>query len=248
MTNVKSTKRKGIPHIENLNPDEFKKFKQSLFEPGLEISLKIDGAGFRFGKDSKGRKFCEGSRTGPIFDSKAFSTYVVNKGGSELQLKRAMHYDDMFDFVTRSDFIEDLPEGTKVVCEMLYSPMAEGTLETLKFVKIPYERKYLGTLMTVFPIRVENAADGSVHSLSNSIIQNLLNRSNKVTRILNPVLPNIDLSGCIDNSDGAIDVKSKILSACEEKSCVGNRIEGVVIKPKRTQSVKIVTDYYRNLK
>lgn len=206
--NVASTTRESMLHLQKMNDIEFIEFIRSVKNEmegklkNLSVSLKVDGAGARFGKDASGRPFFEGSRTGPIFEPKTFSSFARNKGTSDtIQLARAAHYDDIFDIVVSAAFVKSLPKDSKVIVELFYNPMGEITQDGIKFVTVSYDRKKLGQIMTIVPFKVVKASNGEPHPDSDTIIKNLYKQSNDKIRFIDPALSTkgeVDISGKID--------------------------------------------------
>ena len=204
---VETSRRQNILHLQKMKDEEFVQFIRKIkSEMGgkladLKVSLKVDGGGGRFGKDSSGRPFFEGSRTGPIFEPKAFSTHAKGKGYEGEALLRAGHYDDMFDIITKSDFVKALPKNTKVICEIMYNPMAEISDDGIKFVTIKYDKDKLGKLMTIIPFKVVVASTGQEHADSTTILKQLYSFSNDKIKFIDPSLKTtsqIDISAFID--------------------------------------------------
>jgi hypothetical protein len=204
---VQATTRTGMMHLQKMSDVEFIQFIQGVAQAmqgqlkNLKVSLKVDGAGARFGKDSGGRPFFEGSRTGPIFEPGAFSAHAIGKGSSEEIVLRAKHYDKVWELVTRSEFIKALPPDSKVVCELFYNPMGEVTADGIKFVSISYPKDKLGQLMTIIPFNVLVASTGEPHPKSDRIIADLFGQSNDQIKIIDINLATkgpIDISGMID--------------------------------------------------
>jgi hypothetical protein len=204
---VQATTRTGMIHLQKMSDVEFIQFIQGVARSmqgqlkNLKVSLKVDGAGARFGKDSGGRPFFEGSRTGPIFEPNAFSNYAIGKGSAEEIVLRAKHYDKVWEIVTRSEFIKALPPDSKVVCELFYNPMGEVTADGIKFVSISYDKDKLGQVMTIIPFNVLVASTGEPHPKSDRIIADLFSLSNDQIKIIDIDLATkgpIDISGMID--------------------------------------------------
>jgi hypothetical protein len=172
---VKPSPRQGIQHLEKMNDLEFinfvKKLKHEMkgkLNP-IKMTLKVDGLGARFGKDKTGRPFFESSHSGPIFTSGSFTGHAQSRGFEGERLERAAHYDQIFDMIVNSKFIQQLPNDTKVNCEILYNPMADETDNGLKFVTVAYDRSVLGPMMTIVPFDSEVASTGQRHPMSNKI-------------------------------------------------------------------------------
>lgn len=198
---VATSTRQNMLHLQKMKDEEFIEFILDVKNAmggklkNIGVSLKVDGAGARFGKDANGRPFFEGSRTGPIFEPKAFSTHAKSKGASEEVILRAGHYDDVWDIVTSSDFVKMLPNNTKVVCELFYNPMGEVTEDGIKFVNVSYDKAKLGNVMTIVPFKVLVASTGQEHADSDKIIDKLHAMSNKDIKFIDP---NLKTSGDIN--------------------------------------------------
>lgn len=202
-----ATKRQNMLHLQKMKDEEFIEFVRKVKnEMGgkladVKVSLKVDGAGARFGKDANGKVFFEGSRTGPIYEPKSFSTHAKSKGYEGEMLVRAGHYDDIFDIVTKSDFIKTLPNNTKVVCELFYNPMGEMSDDGIKFVTVKYDKKKLGKVMTIVPFSVLVASTGQKHAYSSEIIKSLYKQSDEDIKFIDPSLTTsgqIDISAFVD--------------------------------------------------
>lgn len=203
---VLTTTRKSMTHLQQMKPEDFVDWLKTIKREAKGIlsnyktTLKCDGLGYRFGKDDTGRVFVEGSRTGPVFDSGAFSHFAKTNGRPDSVITRAYHYDDMLELFKRADFIKVLPNNTKVICEILYNPLAEEDSTGLTFVSVKYDKSKLGSLMTIIPISILNANDSKVRDDSDDILAKLYKQSNNEIRIVNPILSmnNIDINGIIN--------------------------------------------------
>lgn len=199
MEEIATSKRKSIVHLQDMKPSDFLEFAHeisSAFKGKLKdinVDLKADGLGARFGKDSKGKFFFETSNSGPIQKAKAFSTFTAAKGASEVSITRALHYDDIYDALEASELWRDLPNDSKVTVEIMYNPMAEEAEDGIKFVSVKYDKSKLGSLMTVVPISVTVASNGEHHEDEKSIIADILNKSNKSIKVVSPKLGKLSL-------------------------------------------------------
>ncbi len=219
---VQATTRQGIPHLQKMGDLEFIQFARNIKDKlkgrlnDINMSLKIDGLGARFGKDANGRPFFESSRSGPIFTGGVFSKHAQSKGFTGVKLERAKQYDDLFDAITNSNFIAKLPNDTKVVCEILYNPMAEITDAGLKFVTVNYDRKALGSLMSIVPFHAEVASTGQDHPKSDAIVSFLMKQSTPEVKFIDPSLQQsgeIDVNAIIDPVLSLNDTTLAILSS-----------------------------------
>lgn len=205
---VQTTTRQGIVHFEKMKDVDFVRFIQKVDQEldgrleDLHVELKIDGLGARFGKDESGRIFFEGSRTGPQFEPKAFSTFAKSKGKEGELLTRARHYDDILDIFKQADFMDAVPNDTKVITEILYNPLARREEGGLVFVKISYDESKLGDLMTLMPHDVQVASTGEVHPQERQILDALQQYDSSRIKIMEPKLKiakgGIDIRGVID--------------------------------------------------
>lgn len=198
---IAKSKKQSIVHFQDMKPLEALRFLRKVKDElkgklkNIPVSLKVDGGSLRFGKDNKGNYFLETGNSGPIQEKKAFSKFVKNKDGSKLMLNRALHYDDIYDHIEESGLWEDLPKDTKIICEILYNPMAEFDEEVdhLKFVSVKYNMHKLGKLMTLIPIHVTIASSGETHPNEKTIIEDLIDQSNKEIKIISPKLKDLNL-------------------------------------------------------
>lgn len=204
---VVPTKRQGIVHLQKMNDLEFIQFAKSLKNElngklaNVQLNLKVDGLGARFGKDANGRPFFESSHSGPIFQGGMFSRHAEERGFTGEKLERARHYDNIYHTVVNSQFVEDLPLDTKVVCEIMYNPLAEVTETGIKFVTVTYDRRALGKLMSIIPFETLVASTGEPHPKSEKIIDMLLKHSTSTVKFIDSKLiqeDEIDVNAVID--------------------------------------------------
>ena len=239
---VVTTTRQGMVHLQKMPDIEFVEFIRSIKHEmsgkleNMRVSLKIDGGGGRVGVTQDGVPFFEGSRTGPITTPKAFSTFARSRGNAtEEILIRAGHYDDMYEIITKSNFIKKLPNDTKVICEILYNPMGQLIDDGIKFVSIKYDKSKLGELLTIVPFKVIVASTGEDHPESDKIIQMLYKLSDRDIKFINPNLSTkgtIDISGMIDpvmslQGDALNVLTSRKHADRAEKQAIKDIIQGV---------------------
>lgn len=204
---VAATTRSNMLHLQKMTDTAFIQFVQDVKQnlqgklQGIPVSLKVDGLGARFGRDNTGRPFFEGSRTGAIFEPGAFSQYTAARGGTPEMLSRAQHYDDIFEIITKSNFIKLLPKDTKIVCEVFYNPLGEMVEGGIKFVNIAYDPSRLGQLMTIVPFKALIASTGETHPNSDAIIDSLFQQNTQQIKFIDTRLEikgSIDISTVID--------------------------------------------------
>lgn len=228
---VMASPRQGIAHLQKMNDIEFINFVRSIKNDlkgklnNVGMNLKIDGLGARFGKDKNGKPYFESSHSGPIFVGGMFSRHAESKGFTGEKLERARHYDNIFHSITQSDFVERLPDDTKVNCEILYNPMAEVTDVGLKFVSVSYDKNALGRLMSIIPFEVTVASTGEPHPLNDKIIKMLYKSSTDSVKFIDNTLTqegDIDVNAIIDpvlslNDKSIAILQSRLKSDREEK-------------------------------
>jgi hypothetical protein len=191
---VMSSRRQGITHFQQMKPEEFVYWMRSVREKhgvlkDIKAVMKVDGLGARFGKDAHGRTFFEGSRSGPVFDSNAFSAFARAKTDDAVVIERATHYDRMFEIIKTAPLIEELPDDSKIVCEIFYTPMSKEHLNGgVIFVHVAYDRRKLGTEVTILPYTVLVSSTGEEHPEKNQILEAIYAKSNDRIKILNPNL------------------------------------------------------------
>ena len=186
-------------HLQQMKPLEFLQWARSVKSnfhgklSNVPISLKVDGLGFRYGKDALGKPFVESSRSGPVSKLGSFTEYTKAKTDDAISLERSKHYDDILELFLKSNFIKALPNNTKVICEVLYNPMAELTDSGIKFVTINYDKSKLGKIMTVVVFGVVESSSGMPIDDVERILNSQLNCSNDHVKILRPNLGTLDL-------------------------------------------------------
>lgn len=272
--------RQGIQHIYNRLPDgrvSSMEMKDADFIDlckeiaanggnlnGIQINLKIDGAGIRFGKDESGRPFLMTSRvTEPLYanDVGVFTNFGKEKGQSPEQLARTKAYDDALALITGSKFIQTLPSDTIVQAEMLYNPMAQEIDGQLKFVNIPYDPKKLGKQMTLVPFMVKQYSTGDNRPDADKIQKNLLAASSSdikivsnnleqqginVSKIIQPVL-NLNPADKKANKEILDKARQELSSAIIDnprlkgKDILGDNMEGIVVNMPSGRLVKVTS-------
>ena len=240
-SDVIATPRVGMVHLQKMKDTEFIQFIKTVKNEmqgklkDLKASLKVDGGGYRFGKDASGKPFVEGSRTGPITTPGAFSKHAISKGAQGEVLLRAYHYDDMFDIIIKASFMKVIPSDCKIIAEVLYNPMAELVDDGIKFVSVVYDKKKLGELLTLIPFKAVVASTGEDHPDSDSIIDALHKQSNNEIKFIDhklAVIGDINISGMIDPilslNDKSIEVlNSRTKADKAKKESIKNIIQSV---------------------
>lgn len=195
--------RKGIEHIYSRLPDgrvSSMEMKDSSFIDlckeiadnggtldGVQVNLKVDGAGIRFGKDGSGQPFFMTSKvTQPLYkdDVGFFTDFGKSKGQGEENLARTQKYDDALNLIVNSKFIQTLPSDTIVQAEMMYTPMAQNVDGQLKFVNIPYDPKKLGKQMTLVPFTAKQYSTGETLPDEEDVLKKLVSASTPQIKII----------------------------------------------------------------
>jgi len=195
--------RQGIPHLYNRLPDgrvsstemkdaDFVELVKEISANGgtlngFPVTLKVDGKGIRFGKDESGRPFFMTDKIEtPLYRDNAghFVNFAKEKGQDEANITRAQGYDDILNQVVNSKFIETLPPDTIVTAELLYNPMAEQTKDGLRFIKIAYDPKKLGKLMTIAPIFVKQFSTGQPSPDQDKVLDRLVSSGDSNIKIV----------------------------------------------------------------
>lgn len=274
--------RKGVPHIYSRLPDgkpssmemkdaDFINLSKEIADRGgnlddVDINLKVDGAGIRFGRDQKGEPFFMTSRIDrPIYASDAgfFSKYAQDQGQSGEQLDRARNYDQALKLITTSDFIKKLPINTIVQAEMLYRPMGQKTNDGIKFVNISYDPKDLGKEMTLVPFAFKTFSTGADldKTKADEIKKQLLDSSTNDIKIINNrlqhqgldlmniVKPVVDLDPknklankpILDNARKKLSQAILTSPKLKGKNVLGNTMEGIVVNMPNGQVFKVTS-------
>ena len=224
-TSVATMKRQGLTHLTQMKPEAFLTWLETvkneasglLGKQNVKAALKIDGLGAKVGKSKSGQVFFEGSRTGPQFEPGAFSAYAKAKGSDEVVIQRSMHYDDILSHFKQNKKLMDLiPNNTKVYCELFYVPMAELADDTgVQFVTVKYDRKKIGSLMTISIYDVLDAETNQKHPDAEEIKKTLIEKgSTSEVKIVSADLDfvgEIDINAEIDLVDNLIKNKDETL-------------------------------------
>jgi len=185
---VVQSKRKGIVHLEKMKDidflnllDEIKDEATGQFKlDNIPMTVKVDGFGARFGKDSNGRPYMETSRSGPKFEPGAFSQNAEKRQADPEVKARAKLFDDLYDEMMQVVSQVDNKLGDKALvdvkihCEVLYLPFAtEQEDGRLKFVGISYDKLPEGVRLALVPLFAEKSSTGEQHPKSDKFVSAL---------------------------------------------------------------------------
>ncbi len=157
------TKRQNMVHFQAMKDQQFIDFCKSLpggVMCGFKTVMKVDGLAARFGKDRDGNIFFESARSGPVFEPGSFYAYTKARGGTEEGLERSKRYDELLDFFQNSGALDGLPNNTKIVCEVLYTPLAQDEGDGYRFVSVKYSKRAIQAPLTVLPYYASDATTG----------------------------------------------------------------------------------------
>lgn len=272
-----SYKRKGVPHIYNpgssveMKDNEFIKMCQEIAKnngtlDGVKINLKVDGSGIKFGKDESGKPFVM-KKDGELIYKKDVSKFT--KLGDPNRKEVLKMHEDSINLILDSDFIKSLPNNTIVSAEMLYTPMGKKSEQGLVFIRIPYDIKKLGKLMTLVVYDVQEYNTGKSLQNADKIINNLEKQSNNDIKIMsnrlsqqqinltNIIKPVLALNSKELNTPQAKQVLSKARKKISDaiidspkllgKDKLGSILEGIVINFPSGMTVKVTSDYMKNV-
>lgn len=235
LTEVKATNRVSIQHIETLPPKKFiqlvnylyDKYKGVLDRQEIHITEKIDGSSIRFGVNKEGKPFIESSYSGPIFNDGGYTEYVKSRGYEPNKISKG--FDNILKSIkTDKKLLSVLkkyskPNGVKIIGELLYMPFGVQTDEDkVKFVKISYDKKHLGSEWTIIPFSVVDD-DGNAHEQADKVLNDLYRISSDKRKY---VPPKINIDTDIDISAELSDIKSNIIDKYEN-------IESLIVSRKK---------------
>lgn len=237
-------KRQGIQHIYNpgstveIKDIEFIELCKELAQNGgkldnVPISLKVDGAGIRFGKDQQGKPFFMTSKvTEPkyIENYGDFEAFGKSRGQDETRLQFTRNYDEALKLIVTSKFIKDLPDDTIVQAEMLYNPMAQKTTDGYQFVNISYDPKKLGKIMTLVPFSVKQYSTGEQRPDAAQIKKQLLADSTDQLKLVNCNL-----------SQSHIDVSKIIAPVVKNADALVSVLKTRGESPQKTKAKEVIT-------
>lgn len=226
---VAATARKSMLHLQAMKPAEFMELVRTLDKTNgvlrnLNVSLKADGLGGRFGKNAAGEFFFEGSNTGPVFKPEAFAEYAKGKNAPAAVVERGEHYGELFKLLKASTIVASLPKNTKVVCELFFMPMCtEHEDGKVSFVTVKYDKAKLGKCITIMPINILEADSGAQHPEAANILKTILSKSSSEIKVVNTKLTakDIDVSAQISDvaklSDADLSVLKSLKAADKER-------------------------------
>lgn len=209
ITEIKTTKRQGVPHLEKMKDEDFIKFIMKVRDElkgkltGIPIILKIDGVTARWGKDEEGNRFYEKPKISkPIYQSGAHLAHAKEQGENEKLKMRAKLNDEILEVFKTADFMEAIPNDAKMTGEILYNPLSEMRDDgKLVFKKVAYDKDKLGSLISIIPVGVVVSSTGEEHPREQEIIEETFKYSNDRIKIIDQRIDtgdNIDINGIIE--------------------------------------------------
>lgn len=243
-------KRKGVPHIYNpgssteMKDLDFIKMCQEIAKNGgnlnnASINLKVDGGGIRFGKDMKGNPFFMTGKDSEPKYAKDYGYFARSMGDENNPAYTK--YDDAMKVILSSDFIKDIPNDTIVQSEMLYTPAGKKTKDGLAFVKIPYDPKKLGSILTLVPYSIKQFSTGQEKPDSAKIKNTLLKDSTDKIKIINNNLSqkDVDLSNIVNLINK--NASSLITALKSRDSTQKNKAKEILSQARKKLSDTIIT-------
>jgi hypothetical protein len=139
---MSNTKRVDIQHLVDLSPVKSAALFNTILRNNMLIgTLKIDGVGFRFGKDATGKKFVESSYSGVIYDPNDFVEYAK---ANNKDMRIATAYKNLSLLLFKSRVMNRIKSNTKIVCEVLYEGLNQSSdPNTVKNVHLEYSKSVL---------------------------------------------------------------------------------------------------------
>lgn len=219
-----STKKVFISHLDKMPPLEFlaliseldKKYKGVLSKEKLSITEKIDGMVLRIGQDKDGRPFIESSAQGSVYNVGDFTVRDKARGGSgdmgkkfDALLKGFKTDKKVQKFLTKYNN----GNGIKIIGEILHVPLGIVEFDTIKFIRIAYEKAKLGSEWTFIPFKIIDD-DGTPYKNAEEIKKALYAISDDKRKYVPPTLElskDIDISVEISQFKGDILKKYKDL-------------------------------------
>lgn len=236
---MKPTPRKGISHGKDMSPLKFLRWIR-LNDPILKdipCFLKVDGLAGRFGRDEWGNIFLEGARTGPQYNPENFVTYTKQKTDSLELIARAEHYGNLLSLFKSLEWVNNLDKDVKIVCEILYTPLACINERGVRFVTVDYDSSLLGELLTILPYTVLSCSTGETHPNKEKILKQLYKNSHSTIKIINPQVS-------LQPLDIRVFVES--LNDIDESVLISRKKQNIVQKEKYKTRIKTIQKQFFN--
>ena len=175
-------KKQFIQHLDKMPPLKFlelakrldKEMGGVLSNDNAEIREKMDGSSLRFGLDERGRFFAQTS-TSPSFFKVGDFRDRFSKHGEEAALM-GDKWDQILKMLKSDKKIQTLlkkyqtSNGIRVIGEILYPPLGIDLIDKMKFVRIKYEKKKLGSDFTFIPFYIMDG-EGKIHPKEKEIFK-----------------------------------------------------------------------------
>ena len=150
--------RKSIQHVHKMKDIEFINMLKTIktqyngFITDIPVMLKIDGFGFKIGKNEFGRKYIETSRSDKIYESNAFIQRMIDLKVTNIDaIERSKLYAKLTEFFFNNSMMDEMPVNSEIGMEILCNDFGTIIQDTIKFVLIPYPTILLGNYLTIFP-------------------------------------------------------------------------------------------------
>ena len=177
-----STKKQFIQHLDKMPPLKFlelakrldKEMGGILSKEHVEIREKMDGAALRIGLNEEGQFFAQSSTSPSFFEVGEFRDRFAKHGLEAAEMGEK--WDQILHTFKTDPKIQAIlqkyktPSGIKVTGEIMYPPLGIDLADKLKFVRIEYEKKRLGSEYTYVPFYVMDG-EGERHPKEKEIFQ-----------------------------------------------------------------------------
>jgi len=193
------TQKQFIAHLDKMPPLKFlelakrldKEMGGVLSKDNVEIREKMDGSALRIGLDEKGRFFAQTS-TSPSFFNFGDFRKRFSKHGEQAALM-GDKWDQIFKMIKSDSKVKAIlkkyntENGIKIVGEIMYPPLGIDLIDKMRFIRIDYEKKKLGSDYTFVPFYVMDN-ENNVHPQEKEIFKELYKISNSKRKYVNTVV------------------------------------------------------------
>jgi len=199
ITEAAKTQKQFIAHLDKMPPLKFlelakrldKEMGGVLSKDNVEIREKMDGSALRIGLDEKGRFFAQTSTSPSFFKAGDFRNRFAKHG--EQAALMGEKWDDIFKAIKKDSKVNAIlkkyntADGIKVVGEIMYPPLGVDLIDKMKFIRIEYDKKKLGSEYTFVPFYVMDN-ENKLHPKEKEIFKEFYKISNSKRKYVNTVV------------------------------------------------------------
>ena len=256
------TQKVFINHLDKMKPLKFLEFAKKLdkelsgvlSKETISITEKIDGSALRIGQDKNGKSFIESSTSESMFSVGDFYARDISKGYSGDIGKK---FDSILGIFKNDRQVQEIltkynENGIKVIGEILYNPMGIDEIDKIKFIRISYDKKKLGSLLTFIPFEVIDGS-GNLHKDANKILNDLYSISSNTRKIIKPTIKidrDIDISLELKSFSNEITKKySNLEELLSSRKKVDKELKDIIsneIKKYQTQIASKILSYVKS--